>query len=378
MRLTIRQTVRLRDAWIFFLSFLLVFFIEYRLLSTNLKIEPSSKQLTPQKVFPSKAFEEAQIPRIVQELRNKLILAPVTTDIMKPVNSDLIPKDEWCLYLNIQDWLTSNSTDSDFSNYLVVQIDDSQPLRISSNQFKGNYLQIKLPELSLGQHHVNVFSSLPWGESIKSPGTYQNIILYRKNILSKRQAIFDNPWLTLVSPSTLVRSEPILIDWLSWNTPLKDLLTKNAQWHLRLYINGESFLIDRNIPLWLTGLHKGNNVISMEIVNEQGEVISLNTVNKEIYIDDPYNKTEAYHLSNESSKLLRRELVVNLQVPNPEQNTPIYLANPTITNEMRIVQRNELEKMLFYEEFLNKYSGANTKDETRNSLVIPIKITPIV
>ncbi|BBL86306.1 Proline-rich region (chromatophore) [Paulinella micropora] len=378
MRLTIRQTVRLRDAWIFFLSFLLVFFIEYRLLSTNLKIEPSSKQLTPQKVFPSKAFEEVQIPRIVRELRNKLILAPVNTDIMKPANNDLIPKNEWCLYLNIQDWLTSNSTDSDFSNYLVVQIDDSQPLRISSNQFKGNYLQIKLPELSLGQHHVNVFSSLPWGESIKSPGTYQNITLYRKNILSKRQAISDNPWLTLVSPSTLVRSEPILIDWLSWNTPLKDLLTKNAQWHLRLYINGESFLIDRNIPLWLTGLHKGNNVISIEIVNEQGEVISLNTVNKEIYIDDPYNKTEAYHLSNESSKLLRRELVVNLQVPNPEQNTPIYLANPTITNAMRIVQRNELEKMLFYEEFLNKYSGANTKNETRNSLVIPIKITPIV
>ncbi|HRD41603.1 MAG TPA: hypothetical protein PLI52_02410 [Prochlorococcaceae cyanobacterium AMR_MDS_5431] len=378
MRLTIRHTVRLRDAWIFFLSFLLVFFIEYRLLSTNLKIEPSSKQPTPQKVFPSKEFEEVPIPRIVQKLRNKLTLAPITTDIIKPADSDSIPKGEWFLYLNIQDWLTSSNMGLDFSNYLVVQIDDSQPLRIDSNHFKGDYLQIRLPELTLGQHHVNLFSSFPWGESIKLPGAYQNITLYRKNILSKRQAISDHPWLTLVSPSTLVSSEPILIDWLSWNTPLKNLLTKNAQWHLRLYINGQSFLIDRNIPLWLTGLHTGNNIIVMEIVNEQGEVISLNTVTKEVYLDDSNNRTGAYHSFDEASKLLKREPVVNLQVAYPDQDTPIYLANPTVMNEMKIVQKNELEKMLFYEEFLNKYSGENTRDKTRHSLVIPIKITPIV
>nr|AUG32540.1 Proline-rich region [Paulinella longichromatophora] len=377
MKLTIRHSSRLRDAWVFWLSFLLIFPIGSGLLSINLKSNSLPKAVATHEMLLDEQFEEVGPPELVQNLRNKLSWAVTSLEIMKPISGDVIPKNPWYLHLNLKDWSNANNQHLPFSNHLVVQIDNSQPLRINSTQLGGDYLQIRLPELLSGEHHLSIFSAFPWGESIKSPGTYQHIILHRNKIAPK-SSIADNPWLILVSPSTFTKSEPILVDWLLWNTPLQALPGQNMQSHLRISINGNSFLIDRSTPLWLKGFSQGSNLMSIEIVNEKGEPIPTTSISKEINIDSLSESVSQYNLPVNLVQLLNWEPVIRIQSSDSRINRPIdIVVNPKIQNEIRVVPESELEKMLFYEEFLSKYFGEEIKNNKENIVVHPIKVTPI-
>jgi len=41
----------------------------------------------------------------------------------------------------------------------------------------------------------------------------------------------------------------VLIDWLLLDAPLQNLRGDDARWRLRISVNGDSFLVDRQTPL---------------------------------------------------------------------------------------------------------------------------------
>ena len=156
--------------------------------------------------------------------------------------------------------------------HVVLQIDDGPPLRFGHAD--NDRLQIMLPDLSPGSHRFTAYAALPWGEAVKSKGASLQWRLDLLQQLSGTQPDQDAPWLAVVSPSDLNSGDPLLIDWLIWNAPLQNLREGDGSWRLRISVNGDSFLVDRQEALWLKAPGNGNGSVQMELLDGLGDPIT--------------------------------------------------------------------------------------------------------
>lgn len=76
------------------------------------------------------------------------------------------------------------------------------------------------------------------------------------------------------TPSDLIHHEPVLIDWLLIDAPLQPLDGDGSNWRLRVTLNGDSFQVDRQEPIWLTGLNSGSNPLQLELLDGLGEPLN--------------------------------------------------------------------------------------------------------
>jgi len=83
-------------------------------------------------------------------------------------------------------------------------------------------------------------------------------------------------------------AQPVLLDWLLIDAPLQNLRQDDASWRLRITVNGESFLVDQQTPLWLSGWRAGANALLWELVDGQGEPLNppYNSIVSELYLED--------------------------------------------------------------------------------------------
>jgi hypothetical protein len=79
----------------------------------------------------------------------------------------------------------------------------------------------------------------------------------------------------------------VLLDWLLIDAPLQGLRDNDGSWRLRVTVNGDSFLVDQNAPLWLKGWHNGSNSLLLELVDGRGAPLNppFNTMVREVVID---------------------------------------------------------------------------------------------
>lgn len=129
--------------------------------------------------------------------------------------------------------------------HLVVQLDDQEPLRISSAEAAAN---VAMPALRPGSHRVTVYAARPWGEAVKAPGASAQIRLNRVARNAAELPASGSAQLIAASPDALQQIEPVLIDWLLLDAPLQNLRGDDARWRLRISVNGDSFLVDRQTP----------------------------------------------------------------------------------------------------------------------------------
>jgi hypothetical protein len=80
--------------------------------------------------------------------------------------------------------------------------------------------------------------------------------------------------------------EPALIDWLLLDAPLQHLREGDDRWRLRITVNGDSFLLDQNVPLWLRGLKAGSNAVVLELLDRAGQPLNppFNSVVQEVVL----------------------------------------------------------------------------------------------
>jgi hypothetical protein len=214
------------------------------------------------------ALQEVAPPPVVQELRQALADHEPRLRIVSPANDSLLPAGPWTLRLEVEDWPLVDAGPLGLGPHLVAQLDDLPAIPLTSTQ-------AEMPALSPGSHRLTVYAARPWGEAVKSPGAYRQIRLHRVAANPLAVPAAGSPQLIPVRPTPGPVQEPVLLDWLLLDAPLQRLRGEGTEgWRLRVSVNGDSFLVDQQTPLWLSGWRSGENALQLELVDGRGE--SLN------------------------------------------------------------------------------------------------------
>ena len=221
---------------------------------------------------PSGRLQEVSPPGAVQQLQAALSSHSPHLELIRPSDGTLLKTGEVHLTLRIQDWPLAEDPQLGLGAHVALQIDDDPPLRFGHAD--NDRLQITLPDLSPGSHRFTAYAAMPWGEAVKSQGASLQWRLDLLQKLSGTQPAQDAPWLAVVSPSDLSNGDPLLIDWLIWNAPLQNLREGDGRWRLRISVNGDSFLVDRQEALWLRASGIGAGSVQMELLDGLGDPIT--------------------------------------------------------------------------------------------------------
>ena len=229
---------------------------------------------------PSGRLQEVAPPGAVQQLQEALALRRPQVTIEAPRDGANLPAGPIKLSLQVRDWPLVDAGELGLGPHVVVQVDDLPAIRLSG-------LELELPPLSPGSHRITAYAARPWGEAVKSPGAWSQIRVHRvtANPLAIPQP--GTPQLIPVSPADLAGSEPLLLDWLLLDAPLQGLRDNDGSWRLRVSVNGDSFLVDQNSPLWLKGWQPGSNSLLLELVDGLGEPLNppFNSLVREVVLD---------------------------------------------------------------------------------------------
>lgn len=239
---------------------------------------------------PAGRLQEVEPPAGVRELSAALAVHRPRLRITAPEAGQVLGAGPWRLGLELNDWPLVDAGPLGLGPHLVVQVDRQSPLRIhdwSGGDPATGRLEVELPELEPGSHLVSVYAARPWGEAVKGPGASAQLLVHRLSADPLSLPAPGSPRLLPVSPAALASAEPVLIDWLLDNAPLQGLREGDGQWRLRITINGDSFLVDQNTPLWLKGFRTGSNAVLLELLDGLGEPLNppFNSAVRELVID---------------------------------------------------------------------------------------------
>ncbi len=227
-----------------------------------LPIHPSS---------PGGHLQEVAPPGGVQSLRDQLDKHDPQLKLQSPADGAVLSTEDWELVLSLKDWPLASDPELGLGAHLVVQIDDAQPLRISESE-KG-LVRIPMNDVRPGSHRFSAYAAYPWGEAVHRPKASLQWRLHQYQAMEGTQPSQDAPWLVSVSPAELNVREPFLLDWLIWNAPLQNIRDEDGRWRLRVTINGDSFLLDRQEAIWMQGLPSGTATVQLELLDGLGEPI---------------------------------------------------------------------------------------------------------
>jgi hypothetical protein len=238
---------------------------------------------------PTGRLQEVAPPPAVQQLRQALDRRRPQLAITAPEDGSLLPSGPWTLRLSGSDWPLADAGALGLGAHLALQVDDGPPRRLTAETGPGERFELVVPmaPLSPGSHRITVTAVRPWGEVVKGPGASAQIRLHR--VASNPLALPPpgSPQLLVASPAELTTAEPLLLDWLLLDAPLQGLREGDARWRLRVTINGDSFLVDQNTPLWLKGWRSGSNSVLMELVDERGDPLNppFNALVREVIVE---------------------------------------------------------------------------------------------
>ncbi len=232
---------------------------------------------------PTGNLQEVPPPGAVQQLSERLRERQPQVVVLAPADGTVLPAGPWALKLRVSDWPLADAGELGLGPHLVVQIDGEAPLRLSSEVAAAN---VPLPELSPGSHRVTVYAARPWGEAVKSPGASTQIRVHRVAANPPELPATGSPQLIASSPNGRTGAEPVLVDWRLFDAPLQRLRDDDGRWRLRVSVNGDSFLVDRQTPLWLKGFRSGSNAVQLELLDGRGDPLNppFNSVVQEVVI----------------------------------------------------------------------------------------------
>jgi hypothetical protein len=229
---------------------------------------------------PAGRLQEVAPPAAVQQLQAALADHDPQVSILAPRDGAVLPAGPVTLQLQVRDWPLVDAGPLGLGPHVVLLVDDQPPLPVTG-------LKVELPGLTPGSHRITAYAARPWGEAVKSPGASAQIRVQRvaANPLAIPQP--GTPQLLVVSPESQASREPVLLDWLLLDAPLQGLRDNDGSWRLRVTVNGDSFLVDQNAPLWLKGWERGSNSLLLELVDGRGDPLNppFNSVVSELVLD---------------------------------------------------------------------------------------------
>ena len=280
---------------------------------------------------PDGHLQELPPPLAVQQIQAALADRQPRVTILAPADGTNLPNGNWTLKLLAQDWPLTDGGSLGLGPHVVIQIDDQEPIRLSEHRStpQGDSLQLTLPPLTPGSHRITAYAAKPWGEAAKNSGAASQIRVDRvaANPLTVPKA--GSPQLLPVSPLGVVSSEPVLLDWLLLDAPLQHLRDNDGSWRLRISVNGDSFITDQNVPIWLKGWTSGSNSLQLELLDGRGKPLNppFNSVVSELVLK-PSEPKPRWQLGRLSAEELA-SLVGQTPTPAaPRPTKPKTLAAP--------------------------------------------------
>ena len=285
-------------------------------------------------------LDEVPPPPAVQQIRLRLAHYNPKLSIESPANGKVLMKginEKWQIVLNVEDWPLVEDPELGLGPHLVVQIDDLDPLRIVKSE--GKSIVIPMDGLSPGSHRLAAYLAYPWGEALKEPGTAIESRIHFFKELPETQPEIGTPWLTVSSPSDMSFIEPLLIDSLIWNAPIQGLKEGDDQWRLRVSVNGESFLMNSQEPVWIKGLPSDQINVQFELLDTAGKQINPIFTNKIKVLSTP-QLDQPFWMSSSFSEQQIARLIGETEIPAKtafltEQSPPLYLRQDVSSSEVK-------------------------------------------
>ena len=225
---------------------------------------------------PDGHLQELPPPLAVQQIQAALADRQPRVTILAPADGTNVPNGNWTLKLLAQDWPLTDGGALGLGPHVVIQIDDQEPIRLTEHRStpQGDSLQLTLPALTPGSHRITAYAAKPWGEAAKNSGAASQIRIDRVAANPLTVPKPGSPQLLAVSPLAVVSSEPVLLDWLLLDAPLQHLRDNDGSWRLRVSVNGDSFITDQNVPIWLKGWTSGSNSLQLELLDGRGKPLN--------------------------------------------------------------------------------------------------------
>ena len=281
---------------------------------------------------PAGSLQEVPPPAGVQQLKERLSERVPQVGVLAPADNALLPAGPWTLELQVRDWPVSDAGDLGLGPHLVVQLDDQEPMLVTSAEAAAH---LTMPALTPGSHRVTVYAARPWGEAVKAPGSSTQIQLHRVARNAAQLPAAGSAQLIAASPDGLQQVEPVLIDWLLIDAPLQNLRGDDARWRLRVSVNGDSFLVDRQTPLWLKGFKRGSNAVQLELLDGRGDPLNppFNSVVREVVIGG--GNRPAWLRPNLSASELALLSGEQPAAPEPPETAPVPAAEAPAPEPMQ-------------------------------------------
>ncbi len=216
-------------------------------------------------------LEETSPPGGVQQLRRRLEKYEPEIKLVSPDSGTVIPGEDWNLVFELRDWPLVNDSEFGIGPHLVVQIDNGEPIRVSHAE--GNQINIPMKGLSPGTHRFGAYAAYPWGEAVKKTRSSIQFQLHCLEELIGTQPELNMPWIMVVSPFENSPFEPLLIDSLIWNAPIQNINENDLLWHLRITVNGTSFLMNRPEAIWVKRNQEERSMVQFELIDAFGDPI---------------------------------------------------------------------------------------------------------
>ncbi|MCU0530004.1 MAG: hypothetical protein MUD04_11090 [Cyanobium sp. Prado107] len=266
-------------------------------------------------------LQEVAPPVAVQQLAAALSARHPRVSVTAPRDGSLLPPGGWNLEINGSDWPLADAGELGLGAHIVVQMDEDPPLRLTAAEPapEGFRLSVPMAELTPGSHRITVYAARPWGEVVKSPGASAQIRVHRAAVNPLGLPAAGSAQLIAASPAELSTAEPVLVDWLLKDAPLQGLREGDQRWRLRMTVNGDSVLLDRNAPLWLKGWRSGSNSVLLELVDERGEPINppFNSLVREVTLGGTARRPR--WLGGALSEAELAALLGEIQIPLPSE-----------------------------------------------------------
>jgi hypothetical protein len=318
---------------------------------------------------PKAVLQEVAPPAAVQQLEEVLAGHQPRVEILSPAADALLAAGSWTLRLRVEDWPLVDAGPLGLGPHLVVQLDGQPPLRLTRTE-------TTMPPLLPGSHRLTVYAAKPWGEAVKSPGAYRQIRLHRAAANPLSLPGVGTPQLIAVSPGGAFAGQPLLLDWLLLDAPLQNLRAGDGSWRLRITVNGDGFLLDRQTALWLRGWRNGSNAILLELVDARGEPLNppFNNLVSEVTIDSSANQPpwlSGLLGPNDLARLLGQRL------PAPENLPPPENRGDDLTNGNRLLPEPEPEPAALQGQQEQAQEHAETQEEVeRQSALLAERAEP--
>jgi len=278
------------------------------------RVEPE-QPVAEEPTAPPKIVEVAP-PTVLRELEEPLARYRPQVSVLSPQNGETIEATSVAVQFDVKDYPLFKNEEFGAGPHLHVIL-DNEPYRAVYSAAEP----ITFEDLSPGTHTVRAFASRPWHESFKNEGAFARVTFNVFTDTQSNNPTPGEPLLTYSRPKGTYGAEPIMLDFYLTDAPIA---LGGADWRVRATINGESFVMDSWMPVWLEGFEPGQNWIELEYIDAEGNPVvnAFNNTARLITLQPGGEDT--------LSRLVRGELSAEMArgIVDPNYVPPVEAAEP--------------------------------------------------